>query len=70
MKTKMTDEEVREAFAAIAARLGDRMPKGMILEEIVTPAGRWLNPAPVPAPMTPRAAATLVRKVIEAANTR
>jgi hypothetical protein len=31
VKTKMTDAEVKAAFAAIAARLGDRMPKGVIL---------------------------------------
>jgi hypothetical protein len=65
MRTKMTDAEVREAFAAIAAKLGDRMPKGVILQEIVIGGVRWLNPDP--APMTPKMAAHVVRSVIEAA---
>jgi hypothetical protein len=48
VRTKMTDDEVREAFAAIAAKLGGQKVEGVILQEIVTPEGRWLNPDPTP----------------------
>jgi hypothetical protein len=66
VRTKMTDDEVKAAFAAIAAKMGGQKVEGVILQEIVTPDGmRWLNPAPTP--MSPKMAAALVRSVMEAA---
>jgi hypothetical protein len=66
MKTKMTADEVQAAFEAIAAKAGGERVEGVILREVVTAEGRWLNDDPTP--ISPKTAAEIVRKVVEAAR--
>jgi hypothetical protein len=62
VKTKMTDAEVKAAFAALA---GAERVEGVLLREVTVGGVRWLNPDPTP--MSAQTAAEIVRSVVEAA---
>jgi hypothetical protein len=68
VKTRMSDNEVKTAFAALAAKAGAEKVEGVLLREVTLPNGmRWLNPDPMP--MSPKMAADLIaRMMVEAAR--